>query len=96
MNKIKIQCNNGFIIYLVTNHDKKKKRIICSFSWQIGKTKNISREMAPFFYLINLNFLNNKKYIKNKKKSKNIFSKKYIFKKIYFQKNNFQKKQFWQ
>ena len=51
---------------------RRKKRIICSFSWQIGKTKNISREMSPL--LFNFKFLNNKKiYIKN---SKQIFSKK--------------------
>ena len=40
----------------VTHHDEKKKRIICSFSWQ---TKNISREMSLF--LFNFIFLNNKK-----------------------------------
>ena len=38
-----------------------KKRRICSYSWQIAKTKNISREMSTF--------------IKNKIR-KNIFKKK--------------------
>ena len=53
VNKIQRQCNNGFIIYTcVTHHDKKKKRIICSFSWQIGKTKIISREMSPFYLIL--------------------------------------------
>ena len=49
----------------VTHHDKKKKRIICSFSWQIGKTKNIAREISPF--LFNFNFLNNKKIYQKQK-----------------------------
>ena len=59
----------------VTHNDKKKKRIICSFSWQIGETKNISRTMSPL--LFNFNFLNNKKNIsKTNKNKQKIFSKK--------------------
>ena len=63
----------------VTHHDKKQKRIICSFTWQIAKTKNISREMSPF--LFNFNFLNKKK----------IYQKQQKIQKKYFQTNNFQK-----
>ena len=59
----------------VAHHDKKKKPSICSFSWQIGKTNNISREMSPF--LFNFIFLNNKEIYRKQK--------------IYFQINIFQK-----
>ena len=77
-----LQCNNGFIYYTcVTHHDKKKKRIICSFSWQIGKTKNISLEMSSFLY--NFYFLN--------RSNKKIYIKK-RFQNKYFRQNYFQKK----
>ena len=68
----------------VTHHNKKKKHIICSFSWQIGKTKDISREMSPF--LFNFNFWITTKYIKDQKKIPKKIPKKY------FQKNNLKKK----
>ena len=56
----------------------RKKRIICSFSWQIGKNKNISRKMSPF--LFNINFFNDKKIYQKQNK----IQKKYL-KKNYFQ-----------
>ena len=62
----------------VTHHDQKKKRIICSFSWQIGKLK-IFHAKCRLFYLI-LIFLIIKKYIKNKTKFKKNIFKKIIFK----------------
>ena len=52
---------------------RRKKRIICSFLWQSGKTKNISREKSSFLFNFNIS--------KTKQKIK-----KYIFKKIILKK----------
>ena len=64
----------------VTHHDKKKKRTICSFSWQIGKLK-IFHAKCRLFYLILIFGIIQKIYQKQKK-----------FNFFFFQKNNFQKK----
>ena len=74
MNKSKYSAITVLLYTCVTHHDKKKKHIICSFSWQIGKTKNISREMSPFNLI--LIFGITKKYIKNEQIQNKIFSKK--------------------
>ena len=66
----------------VTHDDKKKKRIICSFSWQIGKIKNISRKISPFSFNLKKKLNNKKKYQKQTKIPQKYFPKKLFSKKV--------------